>query len=61
MVGPRSDVDGKEAAALELIRAHPNLSTLKLSALLESHGIKRGPEWCRRKKHVLFVKPRLVE
>lgn len=42
--------DGKDEAALAVIKANPDLSVQKLADLLGEHGIARGREWVRRKK-----------
>jgi hypothetical protein len=46
----QKDKDGKEGAALAIIRANTSLSNEKLSALLAEHGIPRSPEWVRKHK-----------
>lgn len=46
----QKDKDGKEDAALAIIRVNVSLSNEKLSAMLAEHGIKRSPEWVRKHK-----------
>ena len=39
--------DGQAAAALDVIRANPKLSSGKLARMLKALGIKRSKEWVR--------------
>jgi hypothetical protein len=52
-VGPQPDKDGKEAAAIELLKANPKLSCRLMSALLKENGIKRSKDWVQTKRFEL--------
>ena len=47
--------DGKDAAALTVIRENPRLSLRDLVRLLAERGIDRGREWVRCHRHGLTV------
>ena len=42
-----ADRDGKDEAALALLKANKQLSNVKIADLLKSAGIKRSREWVR--------------
>lgn len=46
--GPRSDVDGNYARALQIMWDHPTVSNCKLVHILKKHRIKRSREWVRQ-------------
>ena len=46
----KANVDGKEEAALQVIRDNPKLGARKIAAKLAELGIKRGPTWVGNKK-----------
>lgn len=43
----RSNIDGHEQRAIELMSLHPALSVRRLAYVLRQHGIRRSPEWVR--------------
>jgi len=45
-----ADLDGKEDAALAVMKAHPELSAVKMAKFLKGAGIKRSREWVRLKR-----------
>lgn len=53
-LGHPSNLDGKEAEALDCIRNNPKLSARKMSEMLTQHGIRRGHTWICRKKAEMF-------
>ena len=55
-VGAPRDPDGKEEAALQLIKDNPDLSDMKMSLHLKEKGIERSPTWVGNKKRQLGVK-----
>jgi len=50
----KPDADGKEEAALQVIRNNPNLSAMKIAAKLKALGIQRSATWVGNKRHDLF-------
>lgn len=54
-VGSPADADGRETAALEIIKAHIHLSNAKLSLKLAENGIKRSRTWVGDKKRELTL------
>ncbi len=44
----RRNCDGKDEAAVAIMRENPSLSARDLAELLTSRGIRRSREWCRR-------------
>lgn len=44
-VKPVRDADGKEAEALAIIKANPDMPIRKLAELLRQRGIRRGKSW----------------
>ncbi len=49
-VGPKGDKDGKEAAALQLIRDNLTLSHAKIVGKLKAMGVERSTSWVGNKK-----------
>jgi len=45
-----ADLDGKDDAAVALLKAHPELSAVKMAKFLKDAGIKRSREWVRLKR-----------
>ncbi len=52
--GNVADKDGKDAAALAMLKEFPKLSNAKMSAMLKTAGIKRGTDWVRKKRYGLI-------
>lgn len=52
-VGPQPNADGKEAAAIELLKANPKLSLRLIAEMLKENGIKRGKDWVQTKRREL--------
>jgi hypothetical protein len=51
--GTPANRDGKEDAAVALLKANPELSIRSASAMLKDNGIKRGKDWVQTKRHEL--------
>ena len=49
-LGNTANTDGKDDAAVELMKANRQLSGVKMSKLLQDAGIKRSKEWVRLKR-----------
>jgi hypothetical protein len=54
-LGNTANKDGKDDAALELMKANSRLSSVKLSKLLREAGIDRSKEWVRLKRLELGI------
>ncbi|MGE5112989.1 MAG: hypothetical protein ACM3JB_19145, partial [Acidobacteriaceae bacterium] len=52
--GAKANTDGKEEAALALLKANPTLSGRLMSALLKESGIQRSKDWVREKRYELL-------
>lgn len=52
--GNKGNRDGKDSAALEMLKANPKLSNAKMSEMLKEAGIERGQEWVRKKRYALM-------
>jgi len=52
--GNVANKDGKDNAAIELIKANMKLSNAKMAELLKGEGIKRGKDWVRAKRYELI-------
>jgi hypothetical protein len=50
-----ADLDGKDDAAVAMMKANPRLSSVKMSKLLKDAGIKRSKEWVRLKRLELGI------
>lgn len=48
--------DGKEAEALDFLRAHPEMSLRVMEAELAAIGIKRSKDWLMTKRHRLLAR-----
>lgn len=48
--GVKSNADGRDDAALALMRDNPTQSLRDLSRLLARHGIRRGKDWVRKNR-----------
>lgn len=49
--GNVADKDGKDAAAIAMMKESPKLSNAKMSEALKAAGIKRGQDWVRKKRY----------
>ncbi len=58
--GFKGNKDGKDDAAIAIIKASPTLSNVKLSQMLKEHGIERSPEWVRKHRIGLLPGNQLV-
>ncbi|HVJ07422.1 MAG TPA: bifunctional DNA primase/polymerase [Acidisarcina sp.] len=58
--GFRGNKDGKDDAAIAIMKANPMLKNPGLSRLLLDHGIERSPEWVRRHRLGLLPGNQLV-
>lgn len=58
--GFKGNKDGKDDAAIAVIKASPALKNPALSRLLLEHGIERSPEWVRRHRPGLLPGNQLV-
>jgi hypothetical protein len=54
--GNVANKDGRDEAALALIKTHPKLSVRKAVDLLKENGIKRGKDWVQTKRYDLVQK-----
>jgi hypothetical protein len=54
--GNKANKDGKDEAAIALIKANPRLSVRKTVELLKGNGIKRGKDWIQNKRFDLMQK-----
>lgn len=52
------DKDGKQAAAEDFIRDHPNLPAPALVELLAATGIKRGLNWVKTRRRAILIQER---
>lgn len=52
--GNTRNKDGKEDAALAILKAHPKLPLRKTCEMLKEHGIKRGKDWVREKRNEII-------
>lgn len=58
--GFKGNKDGKDEAAIAIMKANPTLKNPGLSRLLLGHGIERSPEWVRRHRLGLLPGNQLV-
>lgn len=58
--GFRGNKDGKDDAAIAIMKANPTLKNSGMSRLLLGHGIARSPEWVRRHRLGLLSGNQLV-